>query len=58
MAESKVIVPPTERIVSSFKQLAVATNECDAAAAELGETVSTLETALAKLRVQIGRAHV
>jgi hypothetical protein len=51
MAESKVIVPPTERIVSSFKQLAVATNECDAATAELGETITTLETALAKLRV-------
>jgi hypothetical protein len=49
MTEAKV--PPTERIVSSFKQLAVATNECDAAAAELGENITTFDAALAKLRI-------
>jgi hypothetical protein len=51
MAEAKI--PPSERIVSSFKQLAVETNECNAADAELGETISILESTLAKLRPQV-----
>ena len=49
MAEAKV--PPAERITTSFKQLAVATNECDTAAAALGETIKPLEQALAKLKI-------
>jgi len=55
MADVKV--PPRERIVSSFKQLAVETNECNAADAELGETISILDSTLDKLKPQISAWH-
>lgn len=50
-------IPPTERIVSSFKQLASASTKLNAAAIELGKTVSTLDSALETLNLGVSAWH-
>jgi hypothetical protein len=55
MPEAKI--PPSERIVTSYKQLAVETNECNAADAELAEQLSPLDSALARLKPQVSAWH-
>ena len=52
MPEGKV--PPTERIVSAFKELPVVTNECNVAHAELGaDGIAPLEAALVGLNLVV-----
>lgn len=55
MAEAKI--PPSERIVSSLRQLAVETNDYDAAFAELLETIAPIESALGKLGLRVSAWH-
>lgn len=56
MAEAKV--PPTERIVSAFKELPVVTDECNSAHAELRDNaIGPLETALHSLNLVVSAWH-
>jgi hypothetical protein len=55
MSEAKV--PPTERIVSYFKELAVETSECNSAAIELSDAILPLETALRKIKLPVSAWH-
>jgi hypothetical protein len=56
MSEAKV--PPTERIVSAFKELPVVTNECNIAHAELRDhAIAPLETALVSLNLVVSAWH-
>jgi prefoldin subunit 5 len=50
-------VPPTERLTSSFKQLAVVSDELNSAADELGKTISTVEDALSTLKIGVSAWH-
>jgi hypothetical protein len=50
-------IPPTERITSSFKQLAVASTDLNTAASQLGETISILDTALKTLNLGVSAWH-
>ncbi len=51
MAENKI--PPTERIATSFKQLAVASSDLDVVAKDLGISISNLESSVRRIGVQI-----
>lgn len=55
MAENKV--PPGEQISASFKRLASASVNLNAAADELGQTVANLEVALKKLNLGVSAWH-
>src|SRR5258707_9288877 len=55
MAEAKV--PPAERIVSSYKQLASEITECNTADTELADQILILHAALAKLKPQDSARH-
>jgi hypothetical protein len=50
-------IPPTERIVSSFKRLASSSDKLNAAAVDLGKTISTLDSALEKLNLGVSAWH-
>ena len=51
VAENKI--PPTERIATSFKQLAVASSDLDVVAKDLGISISNLESSVRRIGVQI-----
>jgi len=55
VAEPKI--PPSERIVSSLKQLAAETNDFDRAFAELLETIAPVESALSTLNLRVSAWH-
>ena len=55
MAEKKV--PPTERIAASFRELALVSPEVDSAAADLAKSISTLESYLRRIGIQVSAWH-
>ncbi len=55
MAEK--IIPPSERIAASFKELALVSPEVDSAAADLAKSISTLESYLRRLGIKVSAWH-
>lgn len=51
MAENKI--PPSERIAASFRELALVSPEVDSAAADLAESISTLESYLRRIGIKV-----
>jgi hypothetical protein len=51
-------IPPTERITTSFKQLAIASSDLDLAAKELGKTISSLEAAVRRVGLELSAWHL
>jgi len=55
VAETKV--PPGERAVTAFRQLAVASSDSDTAAKDLGASLSTVESLLRRIGVRVSAWH-
>jgi hypothetical protein len=55
VAETKV--PPAERAVTAFRQLAVASSDSDTAAKDLGASLSTVESLLRRIGVRVSAWH-
>lgn len=56
MQEAKI--PPTQRITTSFRQLAVASSNLDLAAKDLSKTISNFETAVRRIGLQLSAWHM
>jgi hypothetical protein len=55
MADKKI--PPTERIVASFKELALVSPEIESASADLAKSISNLESYLRRIGIQVSAWH-